>query len=78
MTEAADTRKAIHEIQVNVRNIYRRLSYILPMLSAMKAYYDLNGEVDHSLAKHVDEEMISILRLLSKTVDLLHTDDIPF
>lgn len=78
MTEAADTRIAIGKIQSNVRNIYRRLSYILPMLSAMKAFYDLNGEVDSSLARHVDEEMLSILRLLSETVDMLQSEDIPF
>lgn len=48
------------------------------MLGAMKAYYDLNGEVNSELAKHVDEEMLSLLRLLSETVDLFHKDDIPF
>lgn len=48
------------------------------MLSAIKAYYDLNGEINAELASHVDEEMTSILRLLSDTVDMLHGEDIPF
>ncbi len=78
MDDSVETRKILGEIQQNVRSIYRRLSYILPMLAAIKAYYDLNGEVNDSLARHVDEEMLSILRLLTETVALFQSDDIPF
>ncbi len=48
------------------------------MLAAMKAFYDLNGEINSALATHVDEEMLSILRLLTETVELFKSDDIPF
>ena len=78
MDDPRETRKALGEVQKNVTSVYRRLSYILPMLSAIKAFYDLNGEVNSELYQHVDEEMTSILRLLSETLDMLHSDNIPF
>ncbi len=78
MEDPPATRKAIGDIQINVRSVYRRLSYVLPMLSAIKAYYDMNGEVNAELASHVEEEMNSTLRILSATVDMFKSDDIPF
>ncbi len=78
MEDAAATSKAIGVIQSNVKSVYRRLSYLLPMISAIQAFYLLNGEVNRELAQHVDEEMLAVLRILSATVDLFQSDDIPF
>ncbi len=78
MDDSVATRKALGEVTKNVKNVYRRLSYVLPMLSAIKAYYDANGEINDELAQHVSEELYSTMRLLNDTVDILKGEDIPF
>lgn len=78
MEDPQATRVALGEVQKNVRSVYRRLSYILPMLSAIKAYYDLNGDINTELASHVDEEMLAVLRILSDTVKIFQSEEIPF
>lgn len=78
MNDEKATRKAIAEVHKAIRDCYRRLSYILPILNAMKAIYDQEGIVDDQLAKHIDTEMLTVLRILNQAHEVFKGEDIPF